>query len=424
MSDQVAKYFEKKEANPKFEKEISGLLGQNILATSYMVDLKGKSMMGLVYIFENVPDCYIYNRYDHTLSVAHLTLRLCQRLSIPDIETKLAVLAALCHDLGHGPFSHSSEGYLRWISGTRSGHQHGNHYTKIASMLRECDTTLPKDLVDSFPTLDALAKAAYYVTQGTTPRDWDEPGATLVRRICPMFDNPLSADVIDGDNRAFLSLSHLPKLRLAPCNPESLIDAISSYGEMFVVDGIYGKSLIKNFVELQGRFYQKVIQTKRLEVGEAMLIRALELAYKARKSRIGYSNLTDNEVKAKFFQNSKSAKLWNDLEAIRLFVPLSDKDPDLYNRTCKAFPIQDRTLEVFKRSKEWLEKWLARDLRVDPDFVIAQVLEPLTWEAENIQFEAIKTIGSKAPLQAKIIWAQSQGMPVRQNKRLEIYVPA
>jgi HD superfamily phosphohydrolase len=426
MLDKALKYFDKKQTNPKFEREISNLLGENILATSYMTDLKGKSRMGLVYIFESVPDGYVYNRYDHTLSVAHLTLRLCNRLAVPKVETKLAVLAALCHDLGHGPFSHSSEGYLRWKSGTRRSHQYGTHYTKIASMLHKCATALPKDLVEPFTTLEAVAKATYYVTQGTMPRDWDESSAVLVGLICPMFDGPLSADVIDGDNRAFLSLSHLTKFRLIPCDSEALIDVVSSYDEMFVVDGIYGMPLVKKYMELQGRFYDRVIQTKKLEAGEAMLARALELAYKERKSRVGYSNLTDKEVKAKFTLDPKSnsAKLWNDLEAVRLFVPLSDKDPDLYNRACKAFPIQDMSLDAFKNAKELLEKKLAQKLGEHPDFVIAQVLQPLSWKADNIQFVPLKTIGSKTPLQTKIIWDDSQGMPLQENKRLEIYVPA
>ena len=60
-----------------------------------------------------------HSRFEHSLGVAHLARELCRRLrakhmpigaEAPDEKDELCVMVAgLCHDLGHGPFSHTFE---------------------------------------------------------------------------------------------------------------------------------------------------------------------------------------------------------------------------------------------------------------------------------------------------------------------------
>ena len=57
----------------------------------------------------------LHTRFDHTLGVFHVTGLLCDVFRFPDEDKRLVRLSALLHDLGHGPFSHVSEGpYTSW----------------------------------------------------------------------------------------------------------------------------------------------------------------------------------------------------------------------------------------------------------------------------------------------------------------------
>src|SRR6056297_706618 len=59
-----------------------------------------------------------HTRFEHSLGVAALALRLMNNLiNIHDLEfsefdIKKCIISALCHDLGHGPFSHNFESLL------------------------------------------------------------------------------------------------------------------------------------------------------------------------------------------------------------------------------------------------------------------------------------------------------------------------
>ncbi len=63
-----------------------------------------------------------HTRFEHTLGVTHLTGQACKALSAtkPGSVNKWQAtnlrVAALCHDLGHGPFSHHSESFLERLA--------------------------------------------------------------------------------------------------------------------------------------------------------------------------------------------------------------------------------------------------------------------------------------------------------------------
>ena len=54
----------------------------------------------------------LHTRFDHSIGVMHIAGRICDRLKRTDKEREQVRLAALLHDIGHGPFSHVSEHLL------------------------------------------------------------------------------------------------------------------------------------------------------------------------------------------------------------------------------------------------------------------------------------------------------------------------
>ena len=57
----------------------------------------------------------LHTRFDHSLGVAHVAQLMGKQLSVDIEELRLVTLAALLHDIGHGPFSHVSESSLDWF---------------------------------------------------------------------------------------------------------------------------------------------------------------------------------------------------------------------------------------------------------------------------------------------------------------------
>ncbi|HJO28484.1 MAG: HD domain-containing protein [Candidatus Poseidoniia archaeon] len=53
-----------------------------------------------------------HTRLEHSLGVGHTARRICRSLGLPEEETALVSAAALLHDVGHGPYSHTLEAIL------------------------------------------------------------------------------------------------------------------------------------------------------------------------------------------------------------------------------------------------------------------------------------------------------------------------
>ena len=66
-----------------------------------------------------------HTRFEHSLGTMHLAGVMCRQLGVPEHDRLLIVTAALLHDIGHGPFSHSIEPVMEELTG-RSHHKIGD----------------------------------------------------------------------------------------------------------------------------------------------------------------------------------------------------------------------------------------------------------------------------------------------------------
>jgi len=105
----------------------------------------------------------LHTRYGHSLGAMHVAGMICARLGLDDEQTRLVRIAALLHDIGHGPFSHLFENVLRPLNSVDgSVHEHitrkmvledpdireilGKDRAIIAELLNENKRLVRKDL--------------------------------------------------------------------------------------------------------------------------------------------------------------------------------------------------------------------------------------------------------------------------------------
>jgi len=72
------------------------------------------------------------SRFEHSIGVAELVLALDERLRLSPGEKRIAIAHALLHDIGHGPFSHSTENFFSSTFGV-------DHHSALSEII--CDDT-------------------------------------------------------------------------------------------------------------------------------------------------------------------------------------------------------------------------------------------------------------------------------------------
>ncbi len=91
-----------------------------------------------------------HTRFAHSIGVFHMARRLIEviglRQSVDPEKAKVAILAALLHDIGHGPFSHAFEGAMKAVSRGRKHEQWTAEIitgdTEVRQLLDEVDANL------------------------------------------------------------------------------------------------------------------------------------------------------------------------------------------------------------------------------------------------------------------------------------------
>jgi len=82
----------------------------DLLDTPELQRLYNIKQLGLAYLV--FPGAH-HTRFEHSLGSYHLALRSSEILDLDKTETNLVTSAALLHDIGHGPFSHTLESLIR-----------------------------------------------------------------------------------------------------------------------------------------------------------------------------------------------------------------------------------------------------------------------------------------------------------------------
>ncbi len=117
----------------------------NIINTPIFQRLRGIRQLALANL---VYPGAVHTRFEHSLGTCHVAGRMAKVLDLNDSDTKDVRLAALLHDLGHGPFSHVSDDLLELYSTDEilnsSGGKKENIHELITADLIRTDRDLVK----------------------------------------------------------------------------------------------------------------------------------------------------------------------------------------------------------------------------------------------------------------------------------------
>jgi HD superfamily phosphohydrolase len=413
-------YSRRSELQVEFEKELGTLCRKEsvkaLLENRLVRRLKAVSFFGVLDYAASIPKDYCFSRYEHSISVAHLTFQYCQNLRLPREAKLIAVLAAFLHDFGNLAFSHSTEDFWSVHSGTGQTADTFNY--------------LMKDVLASSALIE-FAEPVYAAILGDLKKD------EVLKKL---FYNPFCPDTFDGINRAYYSLGGVsaplrerlgfdPVFAFGPNNPEDLVNLVSRHGRALEVDAndILNKDRpIGNFHRTMKYLYENVFYSDWLVASEAMFRRALEPLYKYAKN-IRREEFTDPVVLGLIKSNPLSTVLFDEIHRKNFFIPLSKNGSRIYFDACLKYE-QERikagavvNVEKKRKLKKKIETYIGEQLGIDAQFVILHEQSPLRWSTENIYLEDYLGIQTDEK-HYNIKWSKTEGTPVLKPKT-EVYIP-
>ena len=413
-------YFSSKSSKDR-EKEISSLLGNRILESESIKRLRKVSFLGVLNIAAGVPKHYRFTRYDHSISVAYLTWHYCQNMRLPVDVSLTATLLGLIHDIGHPPFSHSSEIYLEIRAGSKYKHTSVLTKDKIRKVLKEGFDSLPRVLKKEGQ--EALVNMLYNLFIRSEREKYHQD-------IVDIFDTPFCPDTFDGINRAWYALNtedvkkRLGVDKITPLevlNPIALVHFISSTTRPFLYKSTTPPTetnLIFRFHRLMRVLYNDIIYSPWQISAMVMFARALEIAY-ADVENLGFSHKNDDVFIKKIEKKFSSKKIYELILEGEHFYSLSEKNFALYKMALNVYDQAKRQRKSYIETKKIIETLIAAKLGIKAEFVFCHIDFPLIWSSDNVWFKEIPGQNRQSSFWL-LKWDPSEGEPDA-KPRIEIY---
>lgn len=308
-----------------------------------LLRLKGISYLSTINYIHN--KSIKYDRYEHSLSVAYLSLLLSKRLKLNTTQTRTMVIMNLLHDIGHVSFSHASETYI--LEKYRKYH-HGLLYYFYRDIKGDNNASIE----------DLVKKKEDQKTQDNINRLIlnEKTDDSLLNQI---HFSSLNVDRIEGNNRTLYSLGE------KYIDPLFLIEAFHVIdNELFIdfnkIDYIY------QFWDSMKNLYSKYIYTFDVLVCEAMLTRALEITFEESEN-YDFAFLSDQRVIHEIKKNEQSKKLIERVICSDYIQSCKENHPELILQ----FEDQFRESRWDRKKRKELEENVAKILKVIPSNVIS-----------------------------------------------------
>ena len=331
----------------------------------------------------------LHTRFDHSVGTMHVAGRICDRLEefgqINEREKRIVRLAALLHDVGHGPFSHVSEYVL------------SRHYNRQA--LGELGSQAK---IHEKVTVHLVRENAEIASNLST-EDRQAVMELLEERSARDFRRDIISSSLDADKMDYLLRdSYFAGVRYGTFDLEKIVDACRVYksgGESYLALDHEGVYAFEQLAMAKYHMSQQVYFHRIRAITDAMLVRGLNMAI-----RVGDS------VASALFQYDRSSRFLETYLAYddeRLLRALSESQHDtvrdvfsrlldrrLFKLICdlplgpEGVPdavARDRLarLEAESESSQALEEAIGANLAVDPDLIIVN-----RWSVGNPTFRS------------------------------------
>ncbi len=316
----------------------------------------------------------MHTRFEHSLGTLHLAGRICTRLKdfgdIDDAGMRLIRLAALLHDVGHGPFSHVSEYLL------------DRHYDPTAvGQIGPTDSIHEKVTAHIILQDDEIASVLS-----------DEDRRHIVGLLSDSrprrFEHDILSGSLDVDKMDYLLRDgYFAGVKYGQFDLEKIIDVCRVYGSgdetylAFDHEGIYA---LEQLVLAKYHMSQQVYFHRIRAITDAMLVRGLSMA--VRDSVPPFDVLYRYDGSPDFVR--RYLEYCDDSVLGLLSVCAHEKIRDVFSRLrarrifkeiC-AFPVhdvadgirRDRLSRLSPESEQTraLEAMIAEDMSLDPDYVV------------------------------------------------------
>ena len=353
------------------ERALCDLGLETIINRRYLQRLKDIRLLGTMQYV--VPLKHNYSRYEHSLAVAYLTLSAVQSLGLSNVAIRVAVLAALLHDVGHTAMSHAAEVFLL----QRHRKFHEDHTCRIVTLLsKELSSVGEKNLATLVQLANDLlsghlSSSSYRrLPDGKCIIDDDD-----IFILDELTTGAMSIDMIEGVTRTARSIG------LAHPDASMLVSSLSRTKQELMVSAEAWPAVWALF-ELQRKIYNDYIYSTSGMAAEAMLTRALELVFPQRNQSLeerevqdfdydlanDFLTMTDKHMSLCIQEHPVAKDLLQRLESRNLFVSLASISPkvlkDIIDYVGEGYDI------VFEDSKRAVEKSLASHLNLEPSQVI------------------------------------------------------
>ncbi len=274
---------------------------EDLLATPEFNKLSHIKQLGLAHLV--FPGAH-HSRFEHSLGVCHLAGEMADSICLEEYEKELVTTAAMLHDVGHGPYSHTLEHILHDRGGADHMHITEGIITGDYDVLRAGEDSLfpDRELVPEIIErhgMDPAEVAALIRGPDASGSERDlfhwSPGASTFESedltLGHLVHGPVDCDQLDY----LLRDSHFTGVKHGIVDHHRLIHCLERHGgDIAVREG--GLPALEGMMVARGLMYSAVYFHRVTRVTEIMLSRAVELSEDDLPDAVDMQRMVDAEA--------------------------------------------------------------------------------------------------------------------------------